>query len=94
MLIGSNSAQGEKNRQQDEMLLLDGSRLVPLSAVVIEVAFIITAHPSLAKLSNQVFLHHIKYDPLKLLAEDREFDEIMVEALSRSPTTLPEDERT
>ena len=30
----------EKNRQQDEMLLLDGSRLVPLSAVVIEVAFI------------------------------------------------------
>ena len=53
-----------------------------------------TNHPSLAKLSNQVFLHHIKYDPLKLLAEDREFDEIMVEALSRSPTTLPEDERT
>ena len=51
-------------------------------------------HPWLAKLSNQVFLHHIKYDPLKLLAEDREFDEIMVEALSRSPTTLPEDERT
>ena len=31
---------GKKNRQQDEMLLLDGSRLVPLSAVVVEVAFI------------------------------------------------------
>ena len=51
-------------------------------------------YPWLAKLSNQFFLHHIKYDPLKLLAEDREFNKIMVEALSRSPTILPEDERT
>ena len=37
----------------------------------------IGGHPYLAKLSNQVFLPHIKYDLSKLLPEYGEFNEMM-----------------
>ena len=43
-----------------------------------------TEHSSLRKGSNQVFHHQVKCDPIKLLAENREFDEMMVEALQEA----------
>ena len=41
----------------------------------------IIPHSSLKRLSIQVFLHHIKYYHFKLLAENREFNEIMVDII-------------
>ena len=43
--------------------------------------FDIIQHSPLRNLSNQVFLHQIKCYPIFLLAENRQFNEIMVDII-------------